>query len=126
MVDTIILRKLFVFLFWIYYVERYQVVYEFERGDDLPEIILEELRGSLKQKYMKLYTLITPPKDDVLDLLPFFFTSAISLALPDIFAQIKSFDDYAGCLRLITKELTGYNPDKITIDKIINKHKRTE
>jgi hypothetical protein len=42
--DTLVMRKMFVYLFWIYYVERYQSMNDLTEGDDLPENILSEVR----------------------------------------------------------------------------------
>lgn len=57
-VDSLILRKLFVYLFWIYYIEKFQSNYPFVKGDDIPENVANELRVSLKKKLLKLYTII--------------------------------------------------------------------
>ena len=55
------------------------------KGDDIPETVANEIRISCKKKFLKLYTIIPNPKDVMLDILPFFFTQAIALALPDLF-----------------------------------------
>ena len=55
----------------------------------------------------------------MLDILPFFITQAIALALPDLFIQIKNFEDFDGLLRLVTKELTGYVLNDLTLKKQI-------
>jgi hypothetical protein len=84
------------------------------------------LRQSLKSKLLKLYTILPKPYDNFFDILPFFITQAIALSFPDLFIQIKHFEDYQGALKMVTREICGYILNDNTLAKQIKKYKRTE
>ena len=61
------MRKLFVYLFWYYFCEKYQRPRPMEEGDDIPEVVSDEIKSSFKRKYLKFFMILPKPKDVVLD-----------------------------------------------------------
>lgn len=71
--NSLLVKKIYTRLFWIYYCMKYQ--------DDSSFFIKQVLRDKLKRHYMKLFIMTNQPKDEVFDILPFLLGQAIRLTL---------------------------------------------
>lgn len=114
--QSIIMKKIFVYLFWIYYVHRFQ-----KRDPDYKEI-LGELRLALREKSLKLFILIQPPKEEILEILPFYLSVAVRIAYAKHFAKAKSIMDEIDLHYMIHEELLGFFPSDVYLDRCVGKY----
>lgn len=65
-----IVKKLFIFLFWIYYCIKFQEdsSYYILVSQYLLNMIQKDLRNRIKKKYMKMFVMISEPKEELLEL----------------------------------------------------------
>ena len=69
---SLLLRKIFAYLFWLFYLFRYQ-----QHEDAGAANLADDIRPRLKLKYRKLFILCRPPKENLFEVLPFLFAIAI-------------------------------------------------
>lgn len=62
-------RKLMYYAFWIYF----SVKYKYRSNDDR----LREMRAKVKEKYVELFLYIEKPKEDIIQILPFWVGQAV-------------------------------------------------
>ncbi|CDW80202.1 UNKNOWN [Stylonychia lemnae] len=99
-------RKIYVYLFWIYYCKK--------------------LREKLKTKYMKLFILTQPPKDDLFEVFPFILGKAIYLTIEKHLKNgklILNGDDIEQDLfQQVHQEVNGFTMSKIYLTKNLRKY----
>ena len=119
LLPSFLLRKVFTYIFWMFYIFKYQQ-YEDPTAADLAE----DLRAKLKQKYRKLFILCRKPKEHLFDVLPFVFSVAIKEGILDLMPKAKGNWDEGFDLELhdfVQRELNGYNLSLLSLTKNIER-----